>query len=169
MLGESYHIINAVEGPYAGIWKFNHLGPWEQRMVVTVPNAHLGAEASVVFELDLRGLISGQVAGFTWSDEIRPVSWASITAAGAGGTFTSYSWDGYYDMYLPSGSYELTVSESPGHETQSAPIVVSTGQLVTGFSFYLQRTNIPIPEFGAVIALVTALGASIYILRRQRK
>jgi hypothetical protein len=169
LLGESYHIINGVEGPYGGIWKYNHLGPWEQKMVVTVPNAHLGAEASVVFELDLRGLISGQVSGFTWSDEIRPVSWASITAAGAGGTFVSYSWDGYYDMYLPAGTYDLTVAESAGHETLSAPITVSTGQLVTGFSFYLQRTNIPIPEFGVVIALVTALGASLVVLRRTRK
>ena len=50
-------------------------------MVITVPNAHLGAEASVVFELDLRGLVSGKIAGFSWSDELRPTSWATITAA----------------------------------------------------------------------------------------
>ena len=169
LLGESYHIINGVEGPYGGIWKFNHLGPWEQKMVVTVPNAHLGAEASVVFELDLRGLLSGNIGAFTWSDELRPVSWASITASGAGGTFVSYSWDGYYDMYLPAGTYELTVAESAGHVSQTAPITVSTGQLVTGFSFYLQRSNIPIPEFSAVIPLVAALSASLYILRRTRR
>ncbi len=138
-------------------------------MAITVPNAHLGAEASVVFELDLRGLVSGQIAGFSWSDELRPTSWASITAAGAGGTFTVYSADGYYDMYLPAGTYEFTVMESPGHATKSSSITVSTGQTVTGYSFYLERTNVPIPEFGPVIALVAALGASLYILRRTRK
>jgi hypothetical protein len=170
LLGESYHIINGVEGPYGGLWKRNHLGPWEQKMVINVPNAHLAAEASVVFEMDLRGLVSGNVAGFSWSDELRPTSWASITASGAGGDFTAYSWDGYYDMYLPAGDYQLTVMESPGHETLSAPITVSTGQLVTGFSFYMQRTNVPIPEFPvALIGLVTAIGASMYILRRTRK
>jgi len=172
LLGEGYHIINGAEGPYNGIWKYNHLGPWEQRMVVTVPNAHLGAEASVVFELDLRGLVSGQITGFTWSDELRPVSWASITASGTGGTFTAYSWDGYYDVYLPAGSYEFTVAEwSPnneGHNAKATSLTVSAGQLATGFSFYLERSNIPIPEFGAIIALVTALGASLYILRRTR-
>jgi len=169
LLGESHHIINGQVGPFNGLYKYNHLGPWEQKMVVTVPNAHLGAEASVVFELDQRGLLSGNIGAFTWSDELRPVSWASITASGAGGTFVSYSWDGYYDMYLPAGTYELTVAESPGHVSQSTPITVSTGQQVTGFSFYLQRSNIPIPEFGAVIALVAALGASLYILRRTRR
>jgi hypothetical protein len=170
LLGEGYHIIDGVEGPYNGSWKFNHLGPWEQKTVINVPNAHLGAEASVVFEMDLRGLVSGNIAGFSWSDELRPTSWASITASGAAGDFTAYSWDGYYDMYLPTGTYELTVTESPGHETLSAPITVSTGQLVTGFSFYMQRTNVPIPEFPvAFIGLVTAIGASMYILRRTRK
>jgi hypothetical protein len=173
LLGESYHIINDVKGPYDGAWEFNHLGPWEQKMVVTVPNAHLGAEASVVFELDLRGLVSGNVAGFSWSDELRPVSWATVTASGAGGTFTHYTWDGYYDMYLPAGSYEFTVYEwSPsneGHNALSTSLTVSTGQLVTGYSFYLERSNIPIPEFGPIIALVAALGASLYVLRRTRK
>jgi len=170
LLGEGYHIIDGVEGPYGGIWKFNHLGPWEQKMTITVPNTHLGAEASVVFELDLRGLVSGNIAGFSWSDELRPTSWASITASGAGGDFTAYSWDGYYDMYLPAGDYQLTVMSSPGHETLSAPITVSTGQLVTGFSFYMQRTNVPIPEFPvALIGLVTAVGASMYVLRRARR
>jgi hypothetical protein len=174
LLGESYHIINGVEGPTIGAvsggWPRNHLGPWEQKMAITVPNAHLGAEASVVFELDQRGLVSGQIAGFTWCDELRPTSWASITASGAAGTFTGYSADGYYDMYLQAGSYEFTVVESPGHVSKSAPVTVSTGQAVTGFSFYLERSNIPIPEFPvAIVGLVAALGASLYILRRNRR
>ena len=72
-------------------------------------------------------------------------------------------------VYLPAGTYELSVMESPGHETLTAPITVSTGQLITGFSFYMQRTNVPIPEFGSVIAPIAALGASLCILRRNRK
>jgi PGF-CTERM protein len=173
LLGESYDIINGVEGPYNGTWKRNHLGPWEQKMVVTVPNAHLGAEASVIFELDQRGLVSGQVAAFTLNDELRPVSWATVRASAASITFTTSSWDGYYDMYLPAGLYEFSVYEwSPyneGHKVKSTTMTVSSGQTVTGYSFYLERSKTPIPEFGAVIALVAAAGASLLIVRRTRR
>jgi hypothetical protein len=82
---------------------YNHLGPWQQAKQWRVPNAHLSGESSIIYELDLRELVSGKVAGYTWCDEVRPVSWASITVSGAPGTFRHYSWDGYYDMYLPAG------------------------------------------------------------------
>jgi len=173
LLGESYHMINGVEGSYNGIWKRNHLGPWDQKMVVTVSKVQLGAEASVVFELDQRGLVSGQIAAFASSDELRPVSWATITASSANETFTAYSWDGYYDMYLPAGLYKFAVYEwSPyneGHQTKSTTMTVSTGQTLNGYSFYLERSKIPVPEFLPIITLVAALGTSMYVLRRTRK
>jgi hypothetical protein len=173
LMGESYHIIAGVEGPYGNQWSFNHLGPFEQRTVWTVPNAPLSGEASVYYELDLRGLVSGLVYGFTYSNGIRPISWASAEAVGESGTFTVYTYDGYYEMYLSPGSYTLTVTEWPGgagHEIASAPITVSEGQLVTGFSFTLEESHIPIPEFPvAAIALISAIAASLYILRRIKK
>jgi len=173
LMGESYHIIAGVEGPYGNQWSFNHLGPFEQRTVWTVPNAPLSGEASVYYELDLRGLVSGLVYGFTYSNGIRPISWASVEAVGESGTFTVYTYDGYYEMYLSPGSYTLTVTEWPGgagHEIASAPITVSEGQLVTGFSFTLEESHIPIPEFPvAAIALISAIAASLYILRRIKK
>jgi hypothetical protein len=172
LLGDNYHIIDGIEGPYNGRLRFNHLGPWEQKTSATVLHTRLGQEASVVLGLDQRGLVSGNIAGFTWSDELRPISWVSITASGAVGRFTSYSWDGYYDMYLSTGPYEFTISEwSPtnaGHNITSASLTVSTGQTVTGFSFYLERSKIPIPEFPvAVISLVSAVSVSLCILRRS--
>jgi len=173
LMGESYHIIAGKEGPYEAPWKFNHLGPFEQRTVWTVPNIPLSGEASVYYELDLRGLVSGLVYGFTYSNGIRPISWAAVSAVGESGEFTVYTADGYYEMYLSPGSYTLTVTEWPsgaGHKIASAPVTVSEGQLVTGFSFTLEESHIPIPEFPtAAIALISALAASLYILRRIKK
>jgi hypothetical protein len=38
-----------------------------------------------------------------------------------------------------------------------------------GTNYYLEQTNIPIPEFSTVIiAAFAALAASVYVLRRRR-
>ena len=93
---------------------------------------------------------------------------ATTTASGADGGSTIYSADGQYEMYQQSGTYELSV-ESPGYAAKSSNITVGSGQDVTGYNFYLEQNHVPIPEFGPVIALVSALGASLFILRRTRK
>ena len=93
---------------------------------------------------------------------------ATTTASGADGGSTIYSADAQYEMYQQSGTYELSV-ESPGYAAKSSNITVGSGQDVTGYNFYLEQDHVPIPEFGPVIALVAALGASLFILRRNRK
>jgi hypothetical protein len=180
--GNSFHTIpGSTAGPfgYTGdSLAANGLGPYAQQGVWTVPNAHLGAEASVINELDKRGFTSGNVYGFTWNDELRTQSWTTIQAASASGnkTFTQWSWDAHYDMYLDPGSYNFKViawspsAQANAYNTLSSTINISAGQSVSGITFQMERSNIPVPEFsGLAIVAFSALAASLYLLRRRRR
>jgi len=178
--GDSFHTIPGASPDVFGFTgnslAANGLGPYAQRMVWEVPNGHLGSEVSVVYELDKRGFISGNIYGFTWSDELRTQSWVTVVASAAAGnlTFNSWSWDAHYDMYLDAGQYELAViAWSPagqGYTIVKVPVSISTGQSTTGVTFQLERSNIPIPEFsGLAIVAFSALAASLYLLRRKRR
>ncbi len=178
LTGDSFHVI-----PGAGFGKTgdslagNHVGPFGQRAVWRVPNAHLAAEASVIFEVDKLGFISGQVFGFTWSDELRTQSWTVLQAVSADGkqTFNYYTFDSFYGFYLPAGTWKFSVytwspSRNQGFRTITNTVVVSSGQITVGVNYYLERSNIPIPEFAttAIIAFL-ALLSSLYITRKRAK
>jgi len=190
--GESFHIIpgttatsgvsltedGAENSAFLGLaapgMERNHLGPYEQQGVWQLSNAHLSGETSGVFELDLAGYVSGSAWAFTWSNEFRPLSWASVTMASADGkwTFHQYTSDGIYEGYLAPGSYSLTIA-APGIASQSWSIVVTAGQssgVGNGQQLYLEQSNIPVPEFsGIAIVAFSALAASLYLLRRRRR
>jgi hypothetical protein len=173
LMGKDYHLIGGDSGYQGDACAFNHLGPYEQRAKVRVPNTHLSGEASVIFELDRRGYLSGQIYGFTWSEEMRPISWAKVIAVGESGEFTLYSVDGFYEGFLPSGAYTLTVvayEGDIGYNSVTASVNVPDGGAAS-YSFEgLSLSHIPIPEFPvAAIALISALAASLYILRRIKK
>lgn len=147
----------------------NHLGPYAQEGVWSLPNAHLSGEASGEWEVDLRGYLAGTVVGFTWSGEYRTQSWATISILGADNfTYNSYSSDGYYEFYTAPGAYTMTISQ-PGYASQTFPLVVSEGQITSGGNLQLQQSNLPIPEFsGLAVVAFSALAASLYLLRRRR-
>jgi hypothetical protein len=179
--GDSFHTIPGASPDVFGFTgsslAANGLGPYAQRMVWEVPNGHLGSEVSVVYELDKRGFISGNIYGFTWSDELRTVSWANVVFASATGNLTfasGYSWDAFYGVYLDAGQYEATVivwsPSGQAYTVVKAPVTISSGQSSTGVTFQLERSNIPIPEFsGLAIVFASALAASLYLLRRKRR
>jgi hypothetical protein len=150
---------------------YNHLGPYETRIPVIVPNAHLGGRASVSVDLDLRGMVTGTVTFRNMHGDLRSASWASILLQGEK-KYTLYSWDGFYEGYLPRGVYAVTVQE-PGLSSQNASIIVPDGGSVAS-SFYLNPSGIPIPEYSdyAILVLLTT-GAStslmVAALSRKRK
>ena len=125
----------------------------------------------------MRGFISGNMYGFTWSDELRTVSWANVVFTSAAGNLTfdaGYSWDAFYGVYLDAGQYQATVivwsPAGQGYTIVKVPVSISTGQSTTGVTFQLERSNIPIPEFsGLAIVAFSALAASLYLLRRKRR
>src|SRR5208282_1548746 len=184
LLGESYHIIPGTTAT-SGISLTedmalnpvlighslapNHLGPYSQEGVWQISGAHLSGEASGIFEVDLNGFISGTALAFTWANDFRPLSWASISVTGANGaTWNYYTSDGQYGMYLTPGSYSLTIA-SPGIASQTLSIAVTGGEVGTAGNVYMQQSNIPVSEFsGIAIVAFAALAASVYLLRRRR-
>jgi hypothetical protein len=148
-------------------------GPYELRTEVTIPNVHLFGSQSIVFELDIRPLLTGQIAGFSWSDELRTVSWATVSVSGAAGEFSVSSFDGKYEMFVPRGDYDMTITVydgDMGFTSQTVSITAPDG----GSSVYnflnMERSNIPIPEFPvAAIAAFGALAASLFIFRKARR
>jgi hypothetical protein len=153
----------------------NHLGPYSQEGVWQISGAHNSGEASAIFEVDLNGFVSGTALAFAWNGQFRTLSWGTVSVAGAAGTTVAgtpwnfYTSDGIYQAYLPPGSYQFTIT-SPGLTSQSWAVAVSPGMNAQGQNLYLLQSNIPVPEFsGIAIAAVSALAASLYILRRRRK
>jgi hypothetical protein len=196
LMGESYHVIpgttassgisltedGALDPPpdpyFLGhSMAANHLGPYGQQAVWSLPNAHLSGEVSGVWEVDLNGYVSGTALAFTWSNEFRSISWYTVTVTGAtgmpGSPFVSYTNDGLYELYLTPGTYAMTLA-GPGYApTPMGSIAVTAGQGGTpgsGNNIQLPPTNIPVPEFsGLAVVAFSALAASLYLLRRKRR
>jgi hypothetical protein len=183
LMGESYHIIPGTTATSGVSWtedtarnhRFlghsmaaNHLGPYSQQGVWQISGAHNSGEASAIFEVDLNGLVSGNVFAFTWSNEFRPLSWGLVNVVDVNGaSWNFYTYDGIYEAYLPPGTYRFTII-SPGYTTQSWSISISSGQTGTGENIYLEQNNIPVPEFNGIAAVAfSALAASLYLLRRR--
>jgi hypothetical protein len=156
--------------PYYYPW--NHLGPYEQRTVVTVTVPDSG-EVSPIFEVDLRGSVKGYALAYNWKGELRTVGWATVYAGAApdDGTLTAYTLGGFFDMYLPAGTHTLKMA-SWGHATGSFPVSVTEGADLMGIWFEMEQTGVPIPEFpmaGMALALAASLAASICALGRIRR
>jgi hypothetical protein len=174
--GESFHTIpdrlNGMYGYVGDGLAANHLGPYAQRKIWTVPNSHLGGESSVTFELDQRSFIAGRINAFTWSGELRSISFAAITVTGSSGFMnTEYTWDGEYEAYLDSGDYNFTITAwaraGQGFMALSVPVHLSEGQVASEQNFGpLERSNVSIPEFtGTTLVAVSALAAVLLSLR----
>ena len=153
----------------------NHLGPYELRYDVVVPGTHLGGESSLIFELDRRGLVTGNVYGYTWCDDWRSTAWTTVQFTAADGTvFSHYTFDGWFAAWLNAGPYTASViywtpAKQEGYKVQTMPYHVSDGAL-GAFNVYLERSGIPIPEFPAAATMLAfVLAASLVILRRRKK
>jgi hypothetical protein len=186
LMGESYHIIPgttatsgisltedmALSSQFLGhSLAANHLGPYSQEGVWQIAGTHNSGEASAIFEVDLNGLISGNVLAFTWSNEFRTLSWGTISVTGAPGgtTWNFYTYDGIYQAFLPTGNYKFTIAQ-PGYAPQTWSVSVAPGESGTGQNVYLEQSNIPVPEFsGIAVVTFSALTASVYLLKRRRK
>jgi len=153
----------------------NHWGPYEQRRKVVVPGAHLGGEASVIFELDLRALFSGNVYTYTHCDDWRTTSWILVQATAADGKiYNWYTFDGAYEAWLTPGAYAVNVivwaPAGQGYKVATVPSLTVTEGGNPTMNFYMEQSGIPIPEFATTaLVLASALAASLFILRRRKK
>lgn len=118
------------------------------------------------------GHISGHIYGFDMYDQLRPIEWAQVSAAGSpyAQPFTTTSnHNGFYEMFLPAGEFNLTVS-SPGYLSKSMMITVPNGSSQS-LTFTLEQSKVPIPEFpsyAAPIALLLAMAGLAILKRRSR-
>ena len=118
------------------------------------------------------GLIYGSVYGFTWDDQLVPLVWVQVTASDPNATYpnalftASTGGNGVFEMYVPVGTYNLTVSP-PGYVAHSSMVSVSDGSSSTA-SFYLEESHIPVPEFPAqMVAAVMVMAVAVTLLARR--
>jgi len=117
------------------------------------------------------GLITGTIYGFDMFDELQPIAWAPVHANNGRQIFTAYSGGGgYYEMYVPQGTYNVTVIQ-PGYVPYSTIVAVSAGSAST-INFYLEESHIPVPEFPSGMAsaiAVLALAAVLVAVKRTKR
>jgi len=124
------------------------------------PNQYYGAGG---------GAIQGTVLGFNMWNQLEPIAWATVIANNGVRSFTTYSGGGgFYFMFVPTGAYNLTVSQ-PGYFAYSSAIAVSDGSTST-INITLDLSHVPVPEFQpnlSLIVMVLTLGASALVVRRR--
>jgi len=131
------------------------------------------------------------IGDMRWMDQFGnslPMPWLQVTASGSEGTFVSYSTP--FDsallcgdpvlcetsvyMWLPDGTYDLSAEATVAPAILNAPAAPPSVSVTHGFSvaadFDMQQTGVPVPEFGvAPLVALSALAASLYVLKRRRK
>src|SRR4030042_3772409 len=115
-----------------------------------------------------------RIAGFTYTrnymGDFRSGSGQTVTSQGAAASIKAWGpYDGVWYTYVQPDTYTVT-AESPGYVSGSRTVVSTWGGVSSGQDFYLEQSGIPIPEFPAagLLALVSALAASLYLLRRKQ-
>jgi len=107
--------------------------------------------------------------------DFRTASWYTVELEGSPQLVTDTR-DGWYSFWVPAGTYTLKVHLlAPDHTdavvVQDRTVVVTWGAVAVGQDFYMEEGGVPIPEFPAagVLMLISALAASLYLLRWRKQ
>ncbi len=113
------------------------------------------------------GLLFGYVYGFNMYDQLIPLEWVTVTATGGGNHFsTSTGTGGTFQMFLPIGAYNVSVSQ-PGYKPYSSTVAISDGSSST-VNFYLEESGVPIPEFPAsTVSMIVVIVLAVTLLTRK--
>ncbi len=113
------------------------------------------------------GYLHGWVYGFNYDNYLLPISWANVTATDGPSVFHAASdVNGGYEMFIPVGNYNVTVTE-PGYVSYSTSVSVSGGSSSV-INFYLEESHVPIPEFQSqLVSVVLALSLIAVLLRKK--
>ena len=116
------------------------------------------------------GSLSGKVYGYSMYDEVMPLVWARVSAYWNGTLVESVSTglNGSYIIFLPAGMVNVTVTH-PGFKAQSLIVSISDGGAAQ-LNFYLERSEIPIPEFEAYLlpAMIASLLVFVTAITRRK-
>ncbi len=151
-----------------------HEGGYIQLLTVTAV-VNWNGITTVVFEMDKGASISGFVWTKNWMNDYRAASWITISATSGSGTKSTESRDGAYSISgLKPDTWTVTGELTPpggdaGYVSESMTVTTTWGAGAGGNTFYLEESGIPIPEFPtAILALISALAASLFLMRWRR-
>ena len=117
------------------------------------------------------GYLQGYVYGLTTDNELVPLVWANVTASNSNYRFVAATGvKGKFEMFLPPGTYNLSVS-SPGFKTYTRALAVSNGSALS-LTFCLYESGAPISEFPVQIAstiMILTLAAAALLTKRATK
>jgi hypothetical protein len=133
--------------------------------------------AMLFFDMHKQASISGTLYERNYMGDFRLAAWYTVDVTGsAGAKATSHSADGDWSVSVPADTYTVKVSlmvpdESKAVVGQDRTVVVTWGADSSGQNFYLEEGGVPIPEFPAagVLMLISALAASLYLLRWRKQ
>lgn len=151
-----------LQGESEFLFPYNHLGPYESRMKAVIPNAPLSGHASIVIGLDLRAYVSGHIYAFNWFDEVRTISWVLVDVKEGQSPYRTYSFDGFYDTYLPQGEYyfEASLESLDGRRAVvNRTVILPDGASILGMDFFLELQyclQAAIPLDGTILGVLFA-------------
>jgi hypothetical protein len=118
------------------------------------------------------GYVEGAVYWIDQYGNMRPMEWAQVTADdGSSLHIVAYTTNGSYEMWLPTGTYEITASSDPGFYPKSASSIVVSPGSSTSIDFTLEPTGRPIPELTSwtqPIIVLAALMITAVAVRRHK-
>jgi hypothetical protein len=131
-----------------------------------IVSALLTGTASATLSLNRLALVSGNVYGSNMFGEPIPLSWAVVSAYGPSLVTTS-SLDGFYEMWLKNGTYQVAAS-LPGYKAQAIEVCASIAS-ETCVDFALKPLGASIPELSAAEpTLLAALVTAHKLLHRKK-
>jgi len=172
--GKYYYLDSGIpEGTYT-IQLVDETNGYVQMATVAATVSWMGT-AMLFFDMHKQASISGTVYQRNWMGDFRLAAWYTVEVSGSPAVTTQTA-DGDWGVDVPAGTYTVKVSLMAPDETgavvlQERTVVVTWGADSSGQNFYLEEGGIPIPEFPAagVLMLISALAASLYLLRWRKQ
>jgi len=171
---EGYHYDYGIpEGTYT-VEVIDETNGYVQTATVSATVSWMGY-AMLFFDMHKQAWMSGTVYQRNYMGDFRTASWYTVEISGSP-EITTYTADGDFGVWVPAGTYTFRVHLlAPDHTDavvmQERTVVVTWGASATGQDFYMEEGGVPIPEFpsAGVLMLISALAASLYLLRWRRQ
>jgi len=172
--GVGYHKDYGIDAGTYTLEVIDETNGYVQTATVAVTVTLMG-KASVILDMHMQAAIYGTVYQRNYMGDFRTASWYTVELSGSPASTTATR-DGSFFFYAPAGTYTLKVylaapDVTDAVVTQERTVVVTWGADAAGQNFYLEEGGVPIPEFPAagVLMLISALAASLYLLRWRKQ